>query len=175
MAKAELHYKNEDDRCYGLAGMTLSLSKFGALDRVASVSVDADGPMVTFSHSYYFSGSPSISPKSAWKALLDNYYITLGMVVANVMARRIVRDRSTVEPELLDAIYEQVLAEGTDTCSLEEEEVRRIFDTTVKKLNHLFSNTFIRPRIDELARIIARRRTLSGMEMHDEMYYLDLL
>lgn len=171
----ELYYKNEDDRCYGLAGMSLSLSKFGALDRISSVSIDADGPMVTFSHSYYFTGSPTVSPKSAWKILLDNYYITMGMVVANVMARRIVHDRSSVGPELLEAIYEQVLAEGRDTCSLEEEEVRRIFDSTVNKLYRLFSNSLIRPRIDELARIIARRRTLSGMEMHDEMYNLDLL
>ncbi len=45
-----------------------------ALDRVAGVSLDSDGPMVTFSNEFYFSGSPSVSPKSTWNALLHNYY-----------------------------------------------------------------------------------------------------
>ena len=177
MAKTSdnLIYKNEDDRCYGLAGMTLTLSRLGALDRVASVSLDSPGTMVTFAHSYYFCGSPSISPKSAWKNLIDNYYITLGMVIANLMARRIVRERSTVAKEDFDAIYELILDEGINTCSLEEEEIRHIFDTTVTKLNHIFTNAFMRPKIEELARTIARRRTMSGTEVRDEMYYLDLL
>lgn len=171
----KLTYKNEDDRCYGLAGMTLTLSRFGALDRVAGISLDSPGTMVTFAHSYYFTGSPSISPKSAWKNLIDNYYITMGMVIANLMARRIVREHSSVPKEELDTLYKQILDEGINTCSLEEEEVRHIFDTTVVKLNHLFTNAFMRPKIDELARSLARKRTMSGQEIQDEIYYLDLL
>ena len=49
-----LHYSNEDDRAYGLAGMAISLAALDAIDRISSVSLDAEGPMVTFSHSYYY-------------------------------------------------------------------------------------------------------------------------
>ena len=43
-----LTYLNEDDRAYGLAGMAISLAAFDAIDRVASVSLDSEGPMVNF-------------------------------------------------------------------------------------------------------------------------------
>ena len=49
-----LTYLNEDDKAYGLAGMAISLAALDAIDRVAGVSLDSDGPMVTFSHQYYF-------------------------------------------------------------------------------------------------------------------------
>lgn len=86
-----LSYRNEDDRAYGLAGMAISLAALDAIDRVAAVSLDSDGPMVSFSHEYYFSGSPSVSPKATWSNLLHNFYITSAMVVSNVMARSMVR------------------------------------------------------------------------------------
>ena len=86
-----LTYLNEDDKAYGLAGMAISLAALDAIDRVAGVSLDSDGPMVTFSHQYYFSGSPSISPKTTWDNLLRNFYITSAMVISNVMSRSMVR------------------------------------------------------------------------------------
>ncbi len=66
-AKEELtlEYTNEDDRAYGLAGMAISVAALDAFDRIAEVSLDGDDDtMVEFSNEYYFSGSPSISPKS---------------------------------------------------------------------------------------------------------------
>ncbi len=90
MQQLTLKYQNEDDKAYGLAGMAIALAALDALDRVAGVSLDSDGPMVTFSNEFYFSGSPSVSPKSTWNALLHNYYITSAMVVSSVMSRSLV-------------------------------------------------------------------------------------
>ena len=59
-----LTYQNEDDRAYGLAGMAISLAALDALDNVVFVSLDSDGPMVHFTHSYYLCGSPVLSPKA---------------------------------------------------------------------------------------------------------------
>jgi hypothetical protein len=58
-----LQYKDEEDRAYGLAGMAISLAALDAIDNVTSVSIDTEGPMVTFSEEFYFSGSPTVSPK----------------------------------------------------------------------------------------------------------------
>lgn len=169
-----LGYLNEDDRCYGLAGMAVSLYKLGGLDRVASATIDTEGPMVSFSHEYYYCGSPSVSPKAAWKNLVNNYYLTLGMVIGNVMARTIVRDSAEPAAELLDSIRVEAMAEGHDMCSLEDDEVERIFTTSVRQLKRLFSNPYVSPGIHELARTIARRRTMSGAELNETLYYLNI-
>ncbi len=170
----QLAYMNEDDRCYGLAGMAVSLYKLGGLDRVASATIDTEGPMVVFSHEYYYCGSPSLSPKAAWKNLVNNYYLTLGMVLGNVMARTIVRSSSEPAENLLDAIHTEAMAEGHDVCSLEDDEVERIFNSSVRQLKRLFSNPYVTPGVHELARTIARRRTMSGAELNETLYYLNI-
>lgn len=169
-----LQYENEDDRCYGLAGMTLSILKRGGMDRVAYMDIDAQGPMVSFANSYYFCGNPALSAKAAWKNVVDNYCLTLGMVIANVLARKILRDREELDRRWLDPIYDEALAEGTQTCSLEEDEVRYIFDSSVRDFHRIFSNSMLAPRLHDLARIIARKRRFSGLEMREELYYLGL-
>ncbi len=169
-----LAYRNEDDRCYGLAGMAVTLYKLGGLDRVAFASIDGDGPMVSFSHEYYFCGSPSLSPKAAWKNLVNNYYLTLAMALGNLLARTIVRDATAPRQELLDLIRSEALAEGLEACSLEEDEARNIFDSSLRNLTRVFSNRYIAPGVHELARTIARRRTMSGSDLSEALYYLNI-
>ena len=170
-----LAYQNEDDRAYGLAGMAVSLAALDALDRVASVSLDADGPMVSFSHDFYFSGSPSISPKATWNNLVKNFYITSSMVISNLMARTLVRTDSSVPAELLEKIHEAMRLEGEETCALEKDEVESIFRRSTTGMHRIFANRRTHPAIGELARTIALRRSLSGTEIYDELRQLRLI
>lgn len=170
-----LAYINEDDRAYGLAGMAISLAALDAIDRIADISLDADGPMVSFSHEYYFSGSPSVSPKSTWNNLIRNFYITSSMVMSNVMARSLVRMGEDVPEELWDSIRREVRAEGIDTCSLDEDEVDRLFDRSAAGMRRIFGNRRLYPAIEQFARTLARRRTLSGGEIYDELRALRLI
>lgn len=170
-----LAYINEDDKAYGLAGMAISLAALDAIDRVAGVSLDADGPMVTFSHQYYFSGSPSISPKTTWDNLLHNFYITSAMVISNVMARSMVRMGQDVPTDLLDIIHREITEEGRDTCSLEDDEIETIYDKTRAYMGRIFRNPRLHPAIDDFARTLSRRRTLSGNEVLDELRALSIV
>lgn len=170
-----LAYTNEDDKAYGLAGMAISLAALDAIDRVASVTLDTNGPMVTFSHQYYFSGSPSISPKSTWDNLLHNFYITSAMVLSNVMARSMVRLREDVPAELLKEIHDEMVEEGRDTCSLEEDEVDTLYDKTRTYMGRIFRNPRLHPAINDFAHLLARRRSLSGSEILDELRALSLV
>lgn len=170
-----LAYTNEDDKAYGLAGMAISLAALDAIDRVASVSLDAEGPMVIFSHQYYFSGSPSISPKTTWDNLLHNFYITSAMVISNVMARSIVRLGQDVPSGLLDTIHREITEEGRDTCSLEDDEIETIYDKTRAYMGRIFRNPRLHPAIDDFARTLSRRRSLSGSEILDELRALSLV
>ncbi len=170
-----LAYTNEDDKAYGLAGMAISLAALDAIDRVASITLDTNGPMVTFSHQYYFSGSPSISPKTTWDNLLHNFYITSAMVLSNVMARSMVRLREDVPAELLKQIHDEMVEEGRETCSLEEDEVDTLYDKTRTYMGRIFRNPRLHPAINDFAHLLSRRRSLSGNEIIDELRALSLV
>lgn len=170
-----LAYLNEDDRAYGLAGMVISLASLHAIDRVAEVSLDSEGPMVEFSHRYYFPGSPSISPKASWDNLVQNFHLTTSMVVSNVLARSVVRLKEEAPSEVMDEIYNEVEREGRDTCSLEEDEIENLYNNALKRARRLFHNPRLHPAIDEFARVISRKRHLSGMEIMDELHLLQLI
>lgn len=170
-----LAYINEDDRAYGLAGMVISLASLQAIDRVAEVSLDSDGPMVEFSHQYYFPGSPAISPKATWDNLVQNFHITTSMVLSNILARSVVRLKGKAPDDLLKEVYGEIEAEGRDTCALEDDEIENLYNNALMRSRRLFQNPRLHPAIDEFARILARRRHLSGMEIRDELHLLQLI
>lgn len=170
-----LAYKNEDDKAFGLAGMAISLAALDAIDRVAGVSLDSEGPMVTFSHQYYFTGSPSISPKSTWDNLIHNFYITSAMVLSNVMARSLVRLKDDVPADVLDTIHNEIIIEGRETCSLEDDEIETIYDKTRVYMSRIFRNPRLHPAINDFAHLLARRRSLSGNEIIDELRALSII
>ncbi|MBD5272461.1 MAG: hypothetical protein HDS36_05650 [Bacteroides sp.] len=170
-----LTYLNEDDKAYGLAGMAISLAALDAMDFVADISLDADGPMVNFSQQYYHPASPATSVKSNWDNLLHNFYITSAMVISNVMARSLVRMHSPVPKDILDTIYAEIAEEGKDTCSLEDDEIENIYSRTTSYMRRIFNNPRVMPAVDEFARTISRRRTLSGHEILDELKLLQII
>ncbi|MBD5356347.1 MAG: hypothetical protein HDR88_04990 [Bacteroides sp.] len=173
--KLTLTYLNEDDRAYGLAGMVISLASLDAISRISEVSLDADGPMVEFSHEYYFPGSPTISPKATWDNLVQNFHITTSMVLSNIMARSVVRMKEEAPSDILKEIYSIVEQEGKDTCALEDDEIENLYNNALARTRRLFHNPRLHPAIDEFARVISRRRSLSGMEIRDELHLLQLL
>lgn len=175
MTSLTLKYSNDDDRAYGLAGMAISLAALDALDRVASVSLDSDGPMVTFSHEYYFCGSPSISPKATWNNLLQNFHLTSAMVVSNVLSRALVRLGSDVPEEIMSRLKEEIEEEGRESCSLEQDESDAVFNRVNSYMRRIFRNERLHPAIEEFVRTLSRRRSLSGMEIADELHLLQII
>lgn len=173
--KLTLTYLNEDDRAYGLAGMAISLAALDAMDRVAGISLDSEDTMVSFSHQYYFPSSQAISVKANWNNLLHNFYITSAMVLSNVMARSMVRMHKPVPDELMNNIYSEIAREGKETCSLEEDEIRNIFSRTSSYMRRIFNNPRVTPAIDDFARTISRRRSLSGHEILEELRLLQII
>lgn len=170
-----LSYSNEDDKAYGLAGMAISLAALDALDSVVGVSLDADGPMVTFAHKFYFSGSPVFSPKATWDSLLHKYYITVAMVLSNVMSRTIVRLNREIPIDILGDIHKEIIEEGKDSCSLDEDEIEILFNKTQTYMGRIFRNPRLHPAIEEFTRTLSRRRSLSGNELLDELRHLSII
>lgn len=171
----QLAYLNEDDRAYGLAGMAISLAAFDAIDCVASVSLDSDGPMVNFTHAYYFTGSPYMSPKRSWEIMVRNYNLTMAMVLSNVMARTLVRAGHDVPKETLHEIFDEVETEGKESLDLEHNEIDTLFRKNLSFARRIFGNHRLHPAIGDLARTISLRRTLSGSEIQDELELLQII
>ncbi len=177
MQKAEkLAYINEEDRCYGLAGMAISLAALDEIDQVISFSLDEKEVMVRFSHQYYYPGYSNTSPKATWNNLIHNFQITSAMAVSNLMSRHLIHRKSLrLSSDLIDALYERILEEGLQTCGLEEDEIRTLFDKTMRYSQRIFSNPRIYPLIEEFANIISRRRTLTSSETIAELRALQLI
>lgn len=169
-----LAYRNEDDRCYGLAGMAISLASLDAFDRVVEVSIDAKGPMVVFSNEFFWGASQSASPKAVWQRLMNNYHLTTSLAVSNVLSRCLVRDKGADPAEMLARLKPAIRDEGREVCVLEDDEIEIFYDNTLRSMQRIFSNRRIYPLVDELARILARRRRLSGREIAEELHYLRL-
>ena len=173
--KFSLSYMNEDDRAYGLAGMMVAIAALDAIDRVANVNIDTEGPMVEFSHAYYYTGNPSISPKASWDNLVDNFHLTTSMVMGNILARSLVRLKEDAPDDIMREVFELVEEEGTETCSLERDEIEGLYNRALSRAMRIFRNPRIHPAIDEFARIISVKRSLSGREILDELHQLQLL
>lgn len=168
-------YLNEDDRAYGLAGMAVSVAALDAFDSIVEFSIDAPEQMVEFSNEYYFSGSPSISPKATWNNLIHNFYLTSSMVLSNLMARTMIRRKNDLSQEMLSTLHDAIRDEGIETCGLEEDEIDEMYNRALSRMSRIFSNPRVHPVIDDLARIFSRRRALSGREIYEELRHLQIL
>ena len=76
---------------------------------------------------------------------------------------------------MLDEVRRLISIEGLETCSLEKDEIDALFDKTLMMSRRIFGNPRLHPAIQEFARTLSRRRTLSGMELTDELRLLQLI
>ncbi len=170
-----LAYRDEEDRAYGLAGMAITIASLDAIDHVAKITLDTDGPMVVFSNDFFYAGSQSVSPKATWNKLLENYRLTAAMVVSNILSRRYVHERTTNIDDMLSPLREILAQEGRETCELEQDEIDNIFSRVLNYSQRIFANRRLFPLIDEFAGIIARRRSLTGREIAEELAFLRMI
>ena len=171
-----MKYRDELDKSYGLAGMVLGLSVFDASDLFTAVTLDAAGPGgIQFTPEFYFAGNPRLSPRGAWKYILGHYRITVGLAIANALCRRMVLDNERVDDKLRDELFNAALADGSNYCQLERDEVYPIFDEAFDNMKRLFADTRVRRAMDTFADALQQRRTLSHIDALDLLQQLDLI
>lgn len=170
-----LAYRSEEDRCYGLAGMTLTLASLDAIDSVVRVSMDDSDSMVIFSNEFFWGSSQAASPKAHWHFLMRNFQITTSLALSNVLSRCLIRERGADPTEMLEALYPVIEAEGRETCALEEDEIKNFYENSLRKVQRTFGNPRLHPYVDRLVQILSTRRTLSGREIAEELHALHLL
>lgn len=172
----KLSYRNDDDRCYGATGMAIGLVVFDGEDMLAGVSLDAPAhAMMEMSQDFFFSGNPSLSAKAAWNTMLRNFNLMSAMMIANVMCRRIVFENGDMDNELRTMLFDCILQEGAETCSLERDEAERLFEKDYSFLNRVFSHRGVQAVAHDFAHSLSRMRRMSRSEMLEELRGLSSL
>jgi hypothetical protein len=156
--------------------MVIGLSIFDADSLFTGVSMDGDGlDCIQFTPDFFFSGNPRIPAKDSWQCIYSHYQISMGLVIANTMCRKMVLDRGQVDRKMRKALLDAASEEGKELCQLDEDEVEQIFDKSFSYLVRVFSNPNIRNAIKAFAEELKTRRNLTNYEVEDLLHYLNIV
>ena len=124
-----LKYKDEADRAFGAAGMTVAVVVCNADELIVAVDLDADDPadIMELTDDYYLAGSRAKSVSAAWKQTLSAFRATVVMAAGNILARHLVGQEVPVSPSIRDLVREAVADDGLRECQLEPDEADEIF------------------------------------------------
>ena len=174
--KLEMKYRDELDKCYGVAGMALGLSVYEANDLFTAITLDETaGASIQFTPEFYFAGNPRLSPRGSWQYILGHYRISVGLAVANALCRRRVLDNDKVDDLLRDELFNAAYEDGREYCHLERDEVEPIFDEAFDNMTRLFNDARVRRAMDAVADTLKQRRTLSHIDVNDILQQLHLV
>lgn len=174
--KATLKYLDDDDRCYGLTGMAMGIVIWDCEDLLAAIDLDADpDEMMEFTPQYYFAGNPRLSARIAWNQILEHFRLTMGLLMANVMCRNNVLKNCEIEKDVIDLMYQYLIEEGRDTCSLDDDEINNLFNRQYSYLHRLFSHPGVRRVAVDFAHELKSRRRMSVDEVIEGFRPLALL
>ncbi|MCM1109865.1 MAG: hypothetical protein NC336_01505 [Clostridium sp.] len=172
----KLSYRNEKDKLYGATGMAIAIVLFDAEELINGVNVDSDPTdMVEYTADYYFSGNPRVSATTSWKTIVRNFNLAVGVSLGNILCRRIVLDSATVDRGTIDDLRSLIVSEGTDTCSLERDEVTHLFEKNYNYLSRVFTHRGVQSVARDFAERLASSRRLSRIEILEQLRALSSL
>lgn len=171
-----LKYRHEDDRCYGATGMAIGLVIFDGESMLDHISIDATpDEMVALTDDFYFSGNPSFSAKTSWNRILANFNLMSAMVISNVMSRYIVLDGEPVSREIKQLVSDIVATEASESCSLEEDEIQRLFDKNYNYLDRVFNHSGVQAIARDFAGHLKSHRSMTRNEVIERLHALGML
>lgn len=171
-----LKYHSEDDKCYGATGMTVAFVVLDGDELISAVDLDArPDALMEYTGEYYFNGNPGLSAKSAWNTMLKHFNLSMAATIANVMCRRQLMDHKPIDPETKCYLLNLMLEEGRDTCALEDDETRTLFDKNYVYLNRVFTHQGVQSVCRDFADVLKRRRRMSRLDILESLRALHML
>lgn len=161
-----MKYNDEEDKCYGIAGMAIGISIWNGEDLLYQIDLDdEEHGYVAFTPDYYFTGNPALSPVESWHSTLRHYQMTVGMLIANLFSRRLRSGKPISYADAKKAIFDTVAEEGRRVCQLEDDEIRKMFQDTFNYLEQVFRNTSVRSIAREFVQRLKENRRLTNYEV----------
>ncbi|MCM1162896.1 MAG: hypothetical protein NC339_01385 [Muribaculaceae bacterium] len=173
----KLRYTDETDRCYGAAGMAISLVVFDGEEILSAISLDSPegGQTMALTPEFFFAGNPGVSAKTAWRQILKNYNLGIAMLTANLLCRYLVNRHTGLPADVRDTLRSLALEEGRDSCQLEDDEIDAIFDKNINYLTRVFSHRGVHTVAHDFASALQSRRHLSRLDALDILQALQSL
>lgn len=162
-----LRYKDETDKAYGLAGMAISLVAWDAEEWLDSIDLDAKADeAIHMSEEFYLNIAPRIGAKALWEQAFKRFQLTAAMMVANVACREMVKNQHVSLPGACDSALRAALNdEGAELCSLEQDEVSRIYGKSLNYCSQLFAHPGVKQVASIFADTLQKRRSLMAGEI----------
>lgn len=147
-----LRYADETDRCYGLAGMAISLMVWDAEEMLLEIDLEAPAEeALRLTPDFYLTLAPKTGAKAAWEAAVNHFQLISALTVANIACRHMVRHGHSMISSALDADIRRFLTEeGAEIAQLESDEVSSIYG---KILTHCI-RIFRHPGVIQIANIL---------------------
>ena len=169
-------YKDEADRCYGVAGMAIGLVVFDGEDLLTAIDIDNDPhTMVEMTDEFFFIGSPSVSAKATWEKLVRSFTLTTAMTISNVMCRSIIKEGKLIQNHVKRTLHDLVIDEGREACSLGEDEVERIFEKEYSYLQRIFNHIGVQSVAHDFADSLASHRRMTRGDVLEHLRSLSML
>lgn len=172
----KLKYTDENDRCYGATGMAIGVTVCDSEGVISSISLDAPaGEMIEFTSDYYFSGNPRLSAKVAWNHILRHYDVSMNMLLSNLLCRTCVAAGKAPDAETRRALLAAVEEEGRETCSLENDEIERMFNRNYDYLYRVFNHSGVKHLAHDFATHLREHRTMTRAEILEALSALRVM
>ena len=164
-----LKYADETDKSFGLAGMAISLMAWDAEEWLEAIDLDANADeAMCMSTEFYLTIAPRVGAKALWEQSLKRFQLTAAMTVANVACRQMVHKGHASMPGDADSALRSALSdEGAHLCSLEDDEVSRVYGKSLAYCGRLFTHPGVKKNAGLLAPQLRSRRPLSAAEVFD--------
>ena len=160
-----LRYADEEDRSFGLAGMTIALVLWDGEPFLASLSIDKPvGESMEFTPAFGFCGNPRFSASLAWREMLKQFELSAAMIMGNAMCRAYIGSSQPLSSEAASALRSVISEEARDLCSLEDDEIDIVFNKTRRYLDRAFSHAGVSVIARDFANTLMQRRHLSAVE-----------
>ncbi len=168
-----MKYRDENDKCFGVAGMAIGFTVWNAEDMYSQITIDAEGfDCISFTPQYFYIANQSISAKSSWTTLLERYKMIMGISIANVLCRKMIGDRSQLTRNQRDELLALFSEEGRVTCQLDDDEIIGIFNKSYNHLTQVFSHYRVIPLVTKLAQELKNCRTMSRNDIAQQLSIL---
>lgn len=170
-----LGYSNENDKAYGIAGMTVTLVALDGEEYLAGISLDAPaGETMLMSTAYGLKGNPRMSAKILWDQAVRELRLTTSMALGNLVCRRYLVDGTRVKRAETDVLRSAVRTEALDHCELDSDEADNLFDNCLSYVDRLFRHAGVQQVTHSFADHVLERRTMTASEAFELLAQLGM-
>lgn len=171
-----LKYTDDNDRALGAAGMAVGIVVANAEELVEGLDLDLPSDrMMLLSDSFWLAGIHGSSVRSMMNQMVAAYRVTVSMAIANLLCRSIIGRSHVATQEERRTLFDAIMAEGHESCCLDDDEIHSIFDRDYNYMIRVFSHSGVQPIVRHIADELKERRRFSRIELIEALRPLSSL